>query len=305
MHPTRSLVALVAPALLLGCGATIRPGQRGLKYIALNDPALEKEVRPEGFYWQWPWNSTVVYDVIWQSKTETIDILTADSLHVKTSATVTYRPREAELYRLQNEIGPDYYQRIIEPAFVTLTRSEYSKHAHNDLAKDGPLIETQVLKQLRDAIAGKPLEIDRVSIKHIEYDPGVTRSISEKLATAQRLEQKDFELKIAERDADIARTAAKGRSDARRIEAEGDAAATVLQGRAQAQAQSDITRTLTPAYLRYKAFDNDATRYYFVPTGKDGLPLILSTEAGPDAAKHVKHMTNRGAKPLGRDPASR
>jgi regulator of protease activity HflC (stomatin/prohibitin superfamily) len=301
MPPIRSLVALALPALLLGCGATIRPGQRGLKYIALSHPALEHEVRAEGFYWQWPWNSIVTYDVTWQSQTESIDILTADDLHVKTSATVTYRPRMEELYRLQTEIGPAYYQRIIGPNFVTLTRSEFARHAHNDLAKDGPQIESQVLKQLREAIAGKPLEIDRISIKHIEYDQGVTNSISAKLATAQRMEQKEFELKIAERDADITRTTAKGRSDARRIEAEGEAAATVLQGRAQAQAQSEITRTLTPSYLRYKAFDNDATRYYFVPTGKDGLPIILSTDAGPDSAHHTK----RGAKPLGRNPTTR
>jgi hypothetical protein len=52
---------------------------------------------------------------------------------------------------------------------------------------------------------------------------------------------------------------------------------------------------------RYKAFDNDATRYYFVPTGKDGLPIILNAEG---SAGHAAHM-NRGAEPLGRTPAAR
>ena len=301
MSPNGMLAALVGSTLALGCGATIRPGQRGIKYIALDTPALKQEVKPEGFYWQWPWNDIVAYDVQWQSQTESLDILTADDLHVRTAVTVTYRPKAEELYRLQTEIGREYYQRVIGPSFVTLARSEFAKHAHNDLAKAGPQIEGQVLNELRQAIAGKPLEIDRVAIKHIEYDPGVTKAISDKLATQQRMQQKEFELKIAERDAEIARTTAKGKSDARRIEAEGEAAATVVQGHAQAQAQSDITRTLTPAYLRYKAFDSDATRYYFVPTGKDGLPLILNVESG---AEHATQM-NRGAKPMGRPRPTR
>lgn len=300
MSPNGVLAALVASTLALGCGATIRPGQRGMAYNALHTPALQQEVKPEGFYWQWPWNGIIAYDIQWQSQTETVNILTADDLHVRTAVTVTYRPKAEELYRLQTEIGPDYYQRVIGPAFTTLARSEFAKHRHNDLAKEGPQIESAVLKNLREAIAGKPLEVDRIAIKHIEYDSAVTSAISTKLATRQRMEQKEFELKIAERDAEIARTTAKGRSDARRIEAEGEAAATVLQGRAQAQAQSEITRTLTNGYLRYKAFDSDATRYYFVPTGKDGLPIILNAESGTDHPGHMK----RAAKPLGRNPTA-
>lgn len=113
-------------------------------------------------------------------------------------------------------------------------------------------------------------------MKHVEYDPNVAAAISAKLATAQRVEQKEAEVRIAERDAEIQRTAAKGRSDAIRLEAEGQAAAIVVKG--EAQAQTAVGRTLTPEYLRYKAFDGEATRDYFVPVGKDGMPLIVNTD---------------------------
>jgi hypothetical protein len=108
----------------------------------------------------------------------------------------------------------------------------------------------------------------------------VTLAISEKRVTAQRVDQKTSEVKIAQQDAEIARITAGGRSDAVRTQAEGDAAAIVLRGQAQAKAQDEIAKTLTPAYLRYKAFDNNAARYYFVPVGKDGMPLIINTEPG-------------------------
>ncbi len=50
------------------------------------------------------------------------------------------------------------------------------------------------------------------------------------------------------------------------------------EGEAQAEAQQAINKTLTKSYLQYKPFDSDATRYYFVPTGKDAMPVILNTD---------------------------
>jgi regulator of protease activity HflC (stomatin/prohibitin superfamily) len=275
----RIAIALFILAGAAGCGTTIRAGEVGVKYNALSEPALQKDVKPEGFYWQWPWNDIVRYVVTWQSKTEDVDILTADDLHVATKVTVTYRPQRAQIYRVATEIGPGYYEQVIRPAFLTLARSEFSRHRHDNLAKDGPAIEAEVLVQLRAAVTGKPVDIDRVAISHIEFDRNLTAAISQKLASAQKVDQKEFELKIAERDADIARATARGRADAVRIEAEGRAAAIVIEGEAQGKAQAEITKTLTASYLRYKAFDSDATKYYFVPVGKDGMPIIIGTDA--------------------------
>ncbi|MBL8969789.1 MAG: hypothetical protein JNK56_04375, partial [Myxococcales bacterium] len=35
-------------------------------------------------------------------------------------------------------------------------------------------------------------------------------------------------------------------------------------------------KTLTPRYLQFKAFDQRNASYFFVPMGKDGLPLIVN-----------------------------
>jgi regulator of protease activity HflC (stomatin/prohibitin superfamily) len=272
------LALVLGSSLAAGCGTTIRPGERGIKYVALRDGSLETKVRPEGFYWQWPWNDIIKYDVTLQASTEPVEVLTAEALHINTKVTVTYHADPAGLYRLQTEIGQNYYADVIRPAFVTIVRSEFAGHNHNDLAKHSPLIEAAALAKLRSVVAGKPIMIERIAIDHIEFDARVSQSISDKMAMEQANERKAFELKIADRDADIARTRARGESDAVRIRAEGEARAITLEGDAQAQAQGAITKTLTTAYLQYKAFDNPATRYYFVPTGKNGIPIIVNTE---------------------------
>lgn len=301
---------LLVAALVVGAGAgcfgtTVPPGSV-VKYLALGD-GLQREVKNEGFYFQFPWNSIVKYSGQWQSKTEKGEILTADALHISTEVTVTYRPMRDQIDCLQTEIGPRYCEQVIRPAFLTLTRSEFARHEHNLLAAQSPAIEAAVRAELRKTIGNKPLEIDHISIRHIEHDRALTQTISEKLSTAQKVEQKESELKIAERDAEIARTAARGRSDARRIEAEGQSAATeleaegrakaiVLAGDAQAKAQAAITQTLTAAYVRYKVFDNDATRYYFVPVGKDGKPIIVDTGDGVKRPPEAGVATSRSAR---------
>ncbi len=280
MKPVMIITILFSAPLLSGCGTTINPGHMAIKNIVLDEPALRKEVLPEGFYWQWPWNDMITYDVTWQSKDENVEVLTADDLHVPTTVAVIYRPKAEELYRLHTEIGPTYFKDVIGPSFVTLVRSEFARHEHNDLARKSPEIEREVLSKLRQVLEGKPIEIDNVAIKHIRFEQRVTKSISEKLAKEQLVEQKKFELEIAKQDAEIARALAQGRGDAISIKAKGEAQAIVIKGKAQGEAQEAITKTLTKQYLQYKAFDGGSNSYYFVPIGKDGLPLIIN--AGQD-----------------------
>lgn len=264
------------------CGASVHPGEAAIKYRALRDPAFEDRVLEPGYYPLWAWNKLVVYDVTSSERDEVVHVLTADNLHVPVTVAVTFHPDRSQLYRLHTNVGPEYYEKLVGPALITLVRAEFAKHQHNDLARESPEIEKVVHDRLQDESKDYDVVIDQVAIRHIDYDQTVTQAISRKIAVRQQSEQKRYEVEIAERDAEIARTAAQGRSDATRIQAEGEAAAIVARGRAQAEAQEAVAKTLTPEYLQFKAFDNHAASYFFVPTGKGGLPIIV------DAGKPAK-----------------
>lgn len=276
----RRLVVCAAALVMLGCGTSIRPGSAGLKYKALRTPALGKTLYDEGYYPLWAWNRMVVYDITAQSATSEIHVLTKDNLHVPATVTVTFHPERARLYELHTQIGPNYYEELVGPAFVTLVRGAFSQHFHNDLASEAVMIEADVKERLQKMVKDRWIVIDQVAINHIDYDDTVTAAISSKIATKQQAEQKKFEVEVALRNADIARTNAQGVSDAIRIQAEGEASAIILRGKAQADAQDAINKTLTPRYLQYKAFDQRNPTYFFVPMGKDGLPVILNAGAG-------------------------
>ena len=62
----RGAAIFISMTALTGCaalGTTVDPGELGLKYIILDEPGLQSEVRPEGFYFQWAWNDMIAYDV--------------------------------------------------------------------------------------------------------------------------------------------------------------------------------------------------------------------------------------------------
>lgn len=274
-------LALATTALLtLACGATIAPGSAGLKYRALRKEAFGRTIYGPGYYPLWAWNKLVVYDVTAQTRDEVVHGLTSDNLHVPVTVSVTYHPRATELYKLHTEIGRDYYDKRIGPALITLVRAEFSHHLHNSLATESPVIEKTVRDRLSEVADKIHVDIDQIAIRHIDYDDTVTQAISRKIATRQQSEQKKYEVDIAAREADIARTTAQGRADATRIEAEGEAQAIVLRGKAQAEAQDAIQATLTPRYLQLKAFDSRDSNYFFVPTDKSGIPIIVDAGGG-------------------------
>ncbi|MCI0693917.1 hypothetical protein L0337_18165 [candidate division KSB1 bacterium] len=99
-----------------------------------------------------------------------------------------------------------------------------------------------------------------MELRHVEYPQTVIAATNEKLATQQRMEQKEYEAKIAEWDAQIKITEARG----------------------QQRAQKIVDSTLTPTYLQFRAIETQRAlansqnaTFYFVPLGKDGLPVII------------------------------
>jgi regulator of protease activity HflC (stomatin/prohibitin superfamily) len=272
------LLSVLSLVFLCACGKTIAPGQSGLLYRALRTPAFSPKQLPPGRYALWWWNDIVIYDVTSTNRDEVVHVLTRDNLALPVTVTATFHVQQPDIYNIHTRIGPNYYDKLIGPAFITLTRAEFSKHLHNDLASESPQIEQTVREKLSAIAAKYNIEIDQIAIRHIDYDDTVTSAISRKIATRQQAEQKEFEVQIAKRDADIVRAGAQGRADATRIQAEADAAAIVMRGEAQAKAQDKIGETLTPRYLQFRAFDTREGNFFFWPQGKDGMPIIVQPQ---------------------------
>lgn len=268
---------LITTLWLSGCGSKVSPGMMGLRYRPLTTGFIDKPLQ-EGFYWHLPWNDVITYSLQWQSFTERVDVLTQDDLHIRIDAAVVIRPVAQEIHHLQLEVGPDYYNQIIRPDFLSVARSAVANYTLVEIPEKSPEIEAKILIAMKDRIQGKHIELNNVAITHIDFTSGLLKAIEAKLTKEQEKIQKDFEIDIEAKAAEIARVRAKGEGDAIMIKAQGEAEALKIRAAAQAEAQKMIDQTLTQRYLQFKAFESPNAKLIYVPTGKEGLPLIVVPE---------------------------
>jgi regulator of protease activity HflC (stomatin/prohibitin superfamily) len=278
---TLTTVALAVLLLTAACGTTIQPGQRGLFWHPLTE-GLSTQPLKDGYYWRAPWNNVYRYDIQWHSFTEDIDALSADDLQVLIKAAIIIRPIPDELYFLAQEVGQDYYPRIVKPQFMAAVRSVVSGYNMVKVPEKSAEIASKVRAVVVENLKGRHLELQNVALSDVDFPKIVLRAIEQKQAKEQEKEQKEFELTIASKDAQIARTRAKGEGDAIRIRAEGEAEGLRIRAIGQAQAQTTISKTLTPAYLRYKLYDSPNSRMVLLPENLKA-PIIINSGESPGA----------------------
>ncbi|EQA38195.1 SPFH domain/Band 7 family protein [Leptospira inadai serovar Lyme str. 10] len=248
-----------------GCFTNIRPGEAGLRWHPLTS-GLQKDLLTNALYLYAPWNDIYLYPIQWTSYKEKVDVLTRDDLTINVVAAVILRPVASEIYNLQIEIGPDYYEKVVRPQFRTSVRNALSAYSMIRISKETPKVSQDIRQALSEKLRGKHIEIDDVIIDDIEYSRPILTAIEGKLTKEQEQEQMKFEINIAKKDAEITI-----------IHAEAKAKATVIEAEGKAKAQKLIASQLTKQYLQLKAFENPNSKLMIVPSGKDSLPLILNT----------------------------
>ena len=274
---THTMMFLIVPLLLLSsacAGTSVQPGQRGLMWRPFSE-GLSTEPLKDGFYWRAPWNDVYLYDVRWQSFTEGIDALSADDLQVLVKAAIILRPIPEEVYFLAHEVGSDFYPRIVKPEFLAAVRSVVSGYNMVTVPEKSAEIASKIQAVVVEKLKGRHLMIQSVALADVDFPQIVLSAIEQKQAKEQEKEQKEFELTIASKDAEIMRTRAKGEGDSIRIRAEGEAEGLRIRSIGQAKAQETITKTLTADYLRYKLYDSPNSKLVLLPD-KLSVPILVN-----------------------------
>ncbi|MEW6246254.1 MAG: prohibitin family protein [Nitrospirota bacterium] len=296
-HPTTHtlpLIVIVAILSLSACaGTSVQPGYRGLMWRPFSE-GLSPEPLKDGFYWRAPWNSIYLYDIRWQSYTEHIDALSADDLQVLIKAAIIIRPIPEEVYFLAHEVGTDFYTRIVKPEFLAAVRSVVSGYNMVTVPERSAEIASKVQAVVTEKLKGRHLEIQSIALADVDFPQLVLNAIEQKQAKEQEKEQKEFELTIAAKNAEIARTRAKGEGDAIRIRAEGEAEGLRIRAIGQAKAQETIAKTLTPEYLRFKLYDSQNAKFVLLPDNLN-VPILINPGPLPGKTAEVgqESMTGR------------
>ena len=202
---------------------------------------------------------------------ETIDAMSSDGLKVLVKAAIILRPVANEIHFLQQEVGPDFYGRMVRPEFVGTVRSVMANYPMVTIPENSVAIASKIQAVVDEKLNGRHLEIQSVALADIDFPPAVLHSIEQKQAKEQQKEQKEFELTIAHKDAEIARLRASGEGDAIAIRAQGEADALQIRAAGQARAQELIRQTITPEYLQFKLYNSPNPKTLLLPDDALGL----------------------------------
>jgi regulator of protease activity HflC (stomatin/prohibitin superfamily) len=174
-----------------GCATTmVEPGHRGL-YFAPSDGGLRREVLAPGKY-KLGWcflvctpNRIDDFDVTFSTRSERIHTNSVEGLDLDLKLSVIYRPIVSELYALDTDIGPNYYEEVIGTEFRSACRGVFARHSYAELQKKNEGIENEVEAELRRRTAGRHVEISSVTLEAVDYAPEIAEQIRKKLAGEQ------------------------------------------------------------------------------------------------------------------------
>lgn len=245
-----SLMILTASLLIVTACTTVLPGERGLM---LRSSGLDKESLQEGTYWKAPWNDIYFYNVRWQNYGEKVDAWSADDVPVVIKAAIVLRPIPEEVYYLAQTVGQQYYAQVVQPEFVAAVRQVVATYPALVVSEKSAAIAQSVQTVVQEKLKNNHLTIQSVALEDVDLPTIVLGALEQTQAQKQQKEQKEFELLLAGKDAEIARVRAES----------------------QAKVQDTITRTLTSDYLRYKLYDSQNAKMVLVPDNLK-LPLVIN-----------------------------
>jgi hypothetical protein len=201
---------------------------------------------------------------------EEFRILSRDNLNVGFVTHVRVGIRPGTVRRLVESYGtgdvsegtqlPEWYVRAVrQPYRATVLDIVHKYDAYDIQARTGE-ISTQIIERMRRAFAETPIEIETISIGNLAYPDEINAEIQRKLAAEQDLERMDRERQIAEQEAEIMVTTARGRAAAQRI----------------------VNETLTPLYVQHEMLEgfrrlsrSDRVTIVAAPTTEGSSPVIL------------------------------
>src|SRR5262245_61466328 len=213
MRPIRplflSISVLAATAGAASGCATVVAGHERAQFCSTSH-GLSRASVGSGVHWHWPWNDYITYDLRWASHKEEIHIHSKDGLHMNIDVAVVVRPDARDIYALDTEVGPKFYEGIVKAALFAAVRDATGQFDHMQIATETHSVEKAIYVALVEHLKGKHIELSEVAIQHFDLPPDVEQAANRKASERQLIGAKEVELALAERDAKISSEKKRG-----------------------------------------------------------------------------------------------
>jgi regulator of protease activity HflC (stomatin/prohibitin superfamily) len=176
--------------MLCGCGAVIEPGHRGLLFKP-RAGGLQHDVLGPG-WWHLAGIGARIddFDVTYSTRKEALHVVSKEGAEMEVGMSIRYRPIVSELYDLDVEIGPNYYDEVIAPEWRSATRGLFARHSYLGLLEQNEKLEDEIEQELRRRIGGKHVEVSSVTMDRITVAPEVMQVNQQRILGEQEAVRK-------------------------------------------------------------------------------------------------------------------
>lgn len=243
-----------------------------------------------------PWQSIRTESIqVQRQRFDDVVAFSQETQDVIVDATVNYQVSPNAIQELYRNVGPNWFDRLVEPRINQFFKAETVKYSTVEIAPNRELIRINVQEALGADLARFSITITDLLIDDIDFNPEFKAAIERKqiatqdaLREQERIEQakaeaiQNEERARGEANAEIQR--ALGNAEAEIERARGNAEAILLRANAQAEANRLLDGSLTPNVLQWYAIDKLAPELdvALVPAGT-GLLIDPATLLSGDA----------------------
>ncbi|MDH5566282.1 MAG: prohibitin family protein [Myxococcales bacterium] len=221
-------VLFAAIPLALGC-VVIEDGEVG---VSKSFGAIRDEPVGQGIVIQIPVVRTVeTWNVKLQEVKETANVPSSEGLIVGLDTSLLFEVQASEAPRIRKTVGWNYLDRLVIPYFRNAVRDVVSGYPVKNIYSETGRREIagKIRGFLRENLEPRGITVVDVLLRDVQLPQKFRESIELKLTAEQKVQQKQFELDQARKDAEIEIARAEG----------------------AAKAQEIVRSTLSDSYLQY------------------------------------------------------
>ena len=209
-------VLLACAALLSGC-IVIEDGEVG---VQKSFGTISDEPVGPGVVIQFPVVRTVTpWNIKLQEVKESASMPSSEGLIIGLDTSLLFRVKAEMAPQIRKTIGRNYMSVLVVPYMRNAVRDVVSGYQVKDIytAKGRKEIAEKILIFLRKTLEPEGIEIVDVLLRDVKLPQRFRESIELKLTAEQRVQQKQFELEQARKDAEIEVARAEGAAKAQKI----------------------------------------------------------------------------------------
>ena len=285
---------LAATLALTGCGVStvVDPGHMGLIFDPSRRVVEHDPIGPGYYHFPACRDLKCVriddFDITFSTKKEDINTTSVEGLGLAMHLAIIYRPIKTELYELDTEVGPNYYDEVVGPEFRSAARGVLARHSYQELMSKNQQIEDEMEAEVRSRVKGKHVEISSITMERVDYAPEIAAAVRAKLVGEQeairqkaaienealkkklemehaaeearlrgeeQLRAKEQERKLASAQVAIDKLVVESESSARLLRAKAAAEEMKLLAKGEAEKNRAQQTSLTPLMVQMAAYE--------------------------------------------------